>query len=119
MTFLYYSEETVDDILLIELIAESKEPKKLFKETIKRIKDIVITEEDVERVKKVKIANDVYATDKVSSIIGMIDSSLVENGDILYNRIDLIKSITLEDILNIKKDIDLNNYSFIIGYPKE
>ena len=86
---------------------------------MKRIKDIEITKEDIERVKKVKIANEVYATDKVSMIMGMINSYLVDQDEVIYNRIDLIKSITLEDVLNVKKDIDLDNYSFVIGYPKE
>ena len=83
------------------------------------LKDIEITKEDIERVKKVKIANEVYTTDKVSMIMGMINSYLIDQDEVVYNRIDLIKSITLEDILNVKKDIDLDNYSFVIGYPKE
>ncbi len=119
MTFLYSSKSIVDDILLIELTAESKDPKKLFDETIKRFKNIKITKEDVERVKKVKIANEVYATDRVSMIMSMINSYLIDQDEVVYNRIELIKSITLEDILNVKKDIDLDNYSFVIGYPKE
>lgn len=119
MTFLYSSKSIIDDIMLIELTSESKDPKKLFKECMKRIKDIEITKEDIERVKKVKIANEVYATDKVSMIMGMINSYLVDQDEVIYNRIDLIKSITLEDVLNVKKDIDLDNYSFVIGYPKE
>ncbi len=119
MTYLYPSKSVIDNFLLIELTAETKYPEKLFKETIKTFKNLEITKEDIDRVKKVKIANEVYATDKVGSIMGMINMSLMDQEDIIYNRIDLIKSITIDDILKAKKSIDLNNYSFVIGYPKE
>ena len=119
MTYMSYSKSVIDDILMIELTSESKKPKELFKEAIKRFKEIKITKEDIERVKKVKIANNVYATDRVGLIMGMINNSLIDYDDIIYNRTELIKSITIDDILNAKKSIDLNNYSFVIGYPKE
>jgi hypothetical protein len=49
----------------------------------------------------------------------MINSSLIDYNEVIYNRIDLIKSITLKDVLGAKDSIDLDNYSFVIGYPKE
>ena len=119
MTMFYSSKYIVDDFLLIEIIAETKKPKELYKEVIKTFKNLEITKNDVERVKKVKIANEIYSTDKVQSIMNNLTNCLVDTEDIVYNKIDLLKSITIDDILAVKKSINLDNSSFVIGYNKE
>ena len=119
MTMFYSSKYIVDDFLLIEIIAETKKPKELYKEVIKTFKNLEITKNDVERVKKVKIANEIYSTDKVQSIMNNLTNCLVDTDDIVYNKIDLLKSITIDDILAVKKSINLDNSSFVIGYNKE
>ena len=48
-----------------------------------------------------------------------LTNCLVDTDDIVYNKIDLLKSITIDDILAVKKSINLDNSSFVIGYNKE
>ena len=119
MTFLYTSRYITDDILTIEVTAESKEPNKLFNEILKRYKTAELTEEEVERIKKVRIANLVYSADKVGSVMNGITSLLVNYDELICNELEIIKSVTLEDVKKVKDYIDINNYSYVVGYPKE
>ena len=119
MTFMYTSKDFVDDILLVEIVAESDNVEKLSEETMKRMKNFDITKEDVERIKKVMIANHVYGSDKPGSVMGMIISGLVAFNKPVYNAIDIIKELTIEDIKKANNVIGFNNYTLIIGKPKE
>ncbi len=109
----------VDDFMLIEFVSETKHPKEFQKEIIKSLKNINITEEDVERVKKVKLSIEVLESDKPCHLLNSAISEILDYGDIVYNKIDIIKSITKEEVLKIKDYIDISNSSFMVGYPKE
>ena len=119
MTFLQSSKEYYDDNMLVELLAETKDPDKLFKEILKTLKTTKITEEDVERIKKVMIAENVYRTDNIMSTMGVISGFIVSYGEPLYNAMDLIKEITLKDVKEARKLIAIDNYALVVGYPKE
>ena len=117
-TMFYSSSTTIDNIFDVEFVGESRKPYELKEKIIKCIKTKKINEEDVERVKKVRISLEVMDTDLPSKISYSIIRDLTEYDEIIYNKIDIIKSITLDDILNARKDIMLDNYSFIVGMPK-
>ncbi len=109
----------VDDFMLIEFVSETKHPKEFQKEILKSLRNINITKKDVERVKKVKLSLEVLESDKPYQLLNSALSEILDYGDIVYNKIDIIKSITKEDVLKIKDFIDISNSSFIVGYPKE
>lgn len=117
-TFFYSSESTVDDLLLVEFVAETKHPEELKEEIIKNFKTAKITKEDVERVKKIKLAIDVMGSDNPERMMSTIIDHYIDFGEIIYNKIELIKSITYEDVLKNSKDILIDNYSFVTGYKK-
>ena len=83
------------------------------------MKNKEITENDLERVKKVKISLNVVSSDYPYRIMDSIIDNIVEFGEVIYNRIDIIKSISLEDISRVRNNIFIDNNSFVIGYPKE
>ena len=57
-------------------------------------------------------------SDKPSRILNSVINNIINYNEVIYNKIDIIRSITLDDILKVKKDIILDNYSFILGLPK-
>ncbi len=111
--------DAVDDLLIYEFIAESKKPYEVKDEIIKCFKNRKITKEDVERIKKVKISLEVMASDRPYALLDVALNHLIDYGDIIYNKMDIIRSITLEDVEKVRNDILIDNNCFIVGYPKE
>ncbi len=120
MYSLFYSSGViVDDLMIIEFIGESKKPDEFKKYILENLKNKKITKEEVERVKKVKISLEVMDTDKPFKISDNIIDNLLDYGEIIYNKLDIIRSITIDDIVNLRKDILYDNYSYVLGCPKK
>ena len=115
----YSSGVIVDDLMIIECVAESKKPNEFKNNIIKCLKEQEINKEDVERVKKVKISLEVMEIDKPFRVSDSIIDHLLDFGDVIYNKMDLIRSITLEDILEVRNNILIDNNSYVVGYPKK
>jgi predicted Zn-dependent peptidase len=105
--------------MIIEFVAESKKPNEFKNNIIKCLKEQEINKEDVERVKKVKISLEVMEIDKPFRVSDSIIDHLLDFGDVIYNKMDLIRSITLEDILEVRNNILIDNNSYVVGYPKK
>ena len=119
MSFFATSKVIVDDFLLIEFIAESRNPKALIDKIVEYFKNKEITEIDVERHKKSYIASQVLNSDQVVPTVSNLVDNVIDYGDIIYDKIDIVRSITLKDVLSVKDTIDIENSSIVIAYPKE
>ena len=115
----YPSGAVIDNLYVYEFVCESKHPYEMRKEIISCLKNKNITEEDLERVKKVKISLNVISSDYPYRIMDSIIDNIVEFDEVIYDRLDIIKSITLDDIARVRRNILIDNNSFVIGYPKE
>lgn len=115
----YNSSSIVDDILVVEFLSESRYPEEMKKRIIECIKNGKILKEDVERVKKVRISLEVVDSDKPYKLLNSIINDITDYDEVIFNKIDIIRSITLDDVLKVRKDILLDNYSFVIGSSKK
>lgn len=119
MSSLFYSSaDKIDNIIIVEFIAETNKPYELKEKILTFLKDKKISNEDVERVKKVRISLEVMDSDNPSKLMNSVISNIINYNEVIYNKIEIIRSITLEDILKVRKDIILDNYSFILGKTK-
>ena len=109
---------TLDDFLLIELDVESKNPKEIIPLIKKYFDEAKITNVDLERYKKVMIAKEVRKLDSVNGTSYFIKQGYTEYGDVLFNKLDLIRSISLDKVKKVKKEIDFDNLSIVIGNTK-
>ncbi len=114
----YYSEVIIDNLFIIEFVAETKKPDELKEEVFNYLKNKKITEEDVERVKKVKIALQVIDSDKPYRVIDSVVDHVIEFDDVIYNKMDLLREITLKDIEEVRNNILMDNYSYVLGIKK-
>ena len=119
MTVMYTDINVLDRLLFLIIEVESKNINLSLERIKEEIKNKVITESDLERVKKVFISDFVFILDNPSRIASVMVNELSLNKDILFDELDIIKSITLEDINEIRNNIDLDNSSTVIAYPKE
>lgn len=117
-TVFYNSSSIVDNLLIIEFLSETNYPYELKEKTLECLKNTKIQVEDVERVKKVKISLEVINSDKPHQVLNSIIKDLVDYDSVIYNKIDLIRNITIDDIEKVRKDLMIDNYSFVVGMPK-
>ena len=116
---LFYSScSLLDNLSIIEFLLESKKPYELKNMIIDCLKSKKITNEDVERVKKVKISLEVMDSDKPHKMLNVIAKDIIDYDEVMYNKREMMKSVTLEDVEKVREDLLLDNYSFVVGMPK-
>ena len=113
------SKMVIDDFLLIEFMAESSSPEKLKEKIVEYFNNKEITKDDVERYKKTYISSYVLSSDRVQSTLNGVIESVVDYGDVIYDKINIIRSITLDDVLLAKSKIDIDNFSLVVAYSKK
>ena len=110
---LYMEWESIDGFKTYLMIASTKEPDTLIDEIKSEVKNINISADVVERVKKVWIANEVRMADYIDSVVNNVYDDLIRYKRVVTNRIDEIRSLNLEELNDILSKIDFNNCSVV------
>jgi len=111
---LYLNLLNCDSHLLISLINETPNYDKLIEKIEKELKNITIKETDLERKKRVLISNELFSFENIEVINDMIVDSIIFENEIEENMIDLIKSLNINELNKIIKELDLTNKSIVI-----
>lgn len=119
MTSFYTEREVIKDYILITFKADSNKPKELIERIKKELSSIEITEEEINRVKKVWISSSVMMTDVISITIDNILDDIITYGKLIPNKVDIYRSLNKKDYIDMLKDIDFNNSSSIIINSKK
>ena len=85
----------------------------------KELKSKKIKEADFNRIKKVWIANEVKAYDDLYEVVDRSSRDVIKYGDIIDDRVDKIKNMTLKKLNSTIKSIDFNNLSVVRMERKE
>ncbi len=118
MTSLFVESSIVDDFYTLTLFAETKDKNRFVKELIKELKDCNITKEEIERLKKVWIASEVYASDNVEVIVNNSIYDIINFERIINNKASIIKELNKKELDKIISEIDFNNSSYVYLKPK-
>ena len=119
LTNLFLERMYVDDFLIIEFWAETDKPNELIEELNKHFNNYQVTKEEVERCKKVWISSEVMVTDNVEATVSALINDIIEYGSIKTNRIEYIRNLNYDKLLQIKEKIDFSNTSTLILKNKE
>ena len=111
---LYINILNCDTHTLISLINETNNYEKLLNKIEKTLKKINITEEDLERKKKVLISNKIFSFENIEVINEMIIDNIIFDNHIENNIINILKSINKSELDEIIEKIDLSNKSIVI-----
>lgn len=103
-----------DTHLIISLINETMKYDELLKMIKKRLDNIEISKQDLERKKKVIISNEIFSFENIEVVNEMIVDSIIFDNHIEENIVDIINSLNLEEINSIIDKIDVNNSSIVI-----
>ncbi len=109
----------VDDYLVITFWIESKEPKLLIKNIKEQFDNYVITEEEIERCKRVWISSEVIMTDNVEITVDNMVNDIIEYGKIVPEKIPIIRSMNMEKLKEIRETFDFENSSTVILLPED
>lgn len=116
-TDFYFNSIISDKFLLIEFFSEGYNVKDVINEMKKEFtRDISCDELD--RLKKSMIANYVFESEKTIYVADSITYDIINYGDVIYNKIDIIRSISYSYIKEVKDSINFDNSSYVLAYPK-
>ena len=114
----YLDHISFDNIYAFSIEAES-DYADLFKEEVdKTLKNINITEEDFERIKKIWISMVIRSLDNKESLAYAIVDDLIKDNNI-FDQLELIKQMKYEKLVEYLKKLDWTNKSFVLMLPKE
>ena len=105
-------------IILMFVLGESSNPKKLIEKIKDEMKNLDISEKDFERKKKVLLSSIIYMTENIFSLNSNITSDIIRYGKFNDNKYNDIKNLNYKDFINFIKKIDFKNNSTLIINPK-
>ena len=103
-----------DTHMLVSLINETPSYEKLIEKIETTLKNINITEEDLERKKRVLISNELFSFENIEVINDMIVDNIIFNNKVEKDMIPLLKSLNKKELDKITKEINLKNKSIVI-----
>ena len=96
------------------IMIETSVPDKVLKLVKEELKDLIITEEELERKKKVRKSNCIYRSDSIYSINNKIMGNIMNYNKIILDDYKKIDDINIKDMNKIIKNIDLDNITTYI-----
>lgn len=109
----------VDDYLVITFWIESNDPKMLIKNIKDQFDNCEITEEEMERCKKVWISSEVIMTDNVEITVDNLINDIIEYGHIIPDKISMIRNMNLKELNKVRKKFNFENSATVILLPEE
>lgn len=118
LTDVSFDTSIIDDFLISEVVVESENPKELIPLIKEYYDNTEISILDIKRYVKARLVDEVNSYDFVDTIVDSIREDLLNFGEVIYNKIDIMKSVSLEEVNKIKNGLDFDNTSIIIANPK-
>ena len=103
-----------DSHLLISLINETAFYDKLISSIDDTLKNIFISDEDLERKKRVLISNELFSFENIEVINDMIVDNIIFDNEVERNMIDLLKSLNKNELDHVLENLDLSHKSIVI-----
>ena len=113
-----YEWDTTTKYKTLLIYSETENPELLIDEIYKYLKNISIDQKDLERLKKVWIANEVKMIDSIDATIYNIVDDEVRYKKIINNKIDAIRKLNKKKLDEIASKLNFNNKSKVILLPK-
>lgn len=111
----FYTEwETFETGHVFYMMASSENPRELLSEIEKEIKEFNIDEESFNRIKKVWIANEVRMIDDIDASVSNIFDDYLKYGEIVENKVDLIRNMKFSKLKEIFSLIDFDNKAVVV-----
>lgn len=117
MTSFYYEWDDIKKYKSLLLYAETENPDLLIAEIEKELANIIITQEDFERMKKVWISNEVKMIDYVETTVNNLYDDMIRYKKVVDNKMDLIRKLDFNKLSRLLGQMKFNNRSKVILLP--
>lgn len=117
MTSFYYEWDDIKKYKSLLLYAETENPDLLVAEIEKELSNIIITQEDFERMKKVWISNEVKMIDYVETTVNNLYDDMIRYKKVINNKVDLIRNLDFNKLSKLLGQMKFNNRSKVILLP--
>lgn len=119
MSSFYYEWDNAGEYKSLLIYAETENPELLIDEIKHEICELNYNKEDLERMKKVWIANEVKIIDSIETTVGNIIDDKIKYNKIINNRVDLIRKMNKKKLDELVESLDFSNYSKVILLPNK
>ena len=103
-----------DEHVLIMISNETKLINEVINYILEGVKDLVCSEEDLERVKKVFISSQISMTDSIYGMNRKIMNNMIDYDELILDSIGEIRKLNINDLNYIKKNLDFSNRTITI-----
>lgn len=110
----YVSLLNCDTHLLISLINETTKYEDYLDKIKERLKNIEVGEKEFNRKKKVLVSNELFAFESVETINSIIVDNIIYDNKLEDNPVEVIESLTLEELKKLIKKLNIDNTSTVI-----
>lgn len=117
MTSFYYEWDDIKKYKSLLLYAETENPDLLVAEVEKELANIIITEEDFERMKKVWISNEVKMIDYVETTVNNLYDDIIRYKKVIDNKVELIRNLDFNKLSKLLGQMKFNNHAKVILLP--
>lgn len=114
----YFYMEDAGNITTIYFSAESTFPDELLDEFKKKIKNLMISASDIDRLKKVYIASEIRGSSYVNSVMSSLVGDLIRYKKIVDDPIKLYESLNIKDARDVLNSLNLDNMSSFVMIPE-
>ena len=111
---LYYNLLNIDSHFIITLNNATEKYEELVDNIESNLKNISFKENDLDRKKRVLISNEIFSYENIEMVNDMIVDSIIFDGKIETDTIDIINSLNINEINDIVKKIDFSKKSIVI-----
>ena len=117
ITNLSYMREIFDDYIVILFTIDSEYKNEIIKLFNEKLNNLTIDEDTFDRMKKANIASLILEFEDVELVNSIIQSEILNYGDIIYNIKDVHEKISYKDILKFIKQLKVKERSILILNP--
>lgn len=118
-TTFYYMREFTKDYLIFNFVAQTEEPDTLVEFILDNLKNTSLEERDFERIKKVWISSEVIMIDNINLTLDNLYYDLTEFGRVIPNKVELIRGLNFQTLLDIRKELNFDQYSVVVAKAKK
>ncbi len=112
-----FMSEIFDDYLVIMFTIDSEYKDEIIELVREKLKSLEISEKTFSRIKKANIASLILEYEDVELVNSVLQTEILYYDDVISNLKEIYENITIEDINNFIKILDLSNESILILNP--
>jgi len=114
-----YMNEIFDDYVTIMFTIDSNYKEEMLNLFNDKLNNLDITEKTFDRMKKANIASLILEYEDVEFVNSILQSEILNYGDVLTNLKEIYENIKYEDILKFSENLNLKERSILILNPLE